>query len=188
MSTILAQPPAALHPKCATSLVDETPTTGAVSKVDTPPACTVQQQVEQLLEQLGQLKKASQQLETHTNTKINALLGLAKPKQQHLAEQMLCITQQLQVLVAQKPHWFKSRRSVRFFYGRLGYRHSSTIQPAKGKLAHDVVLALEDRGEHKAVVTQKKVNLQHLRSWGWERLQRVGMVRLHKERFWVETL
>ncbi len=183
MPQIHAYPASAPVGKEADSLPSLPNTTTAVEAMP----CSLHQQAEQLLQKIGCIKRENQQLERELQTRVQALAERAKAQKYHLQTQITRLTKQLEAMVEQKPEWFKHKRSVQFFYGRLGYRKSTAITPVQGQSMHDVLCALQKFHEHEAVITQKKVDLRVLHGWNQSRLRRVGAVRAHNDRFWVES-
>jgi len=145
-------------------------------------------QANQVLAEIGQLKRQIAAINAALNDDIDRAKAEAEQKIAPLASRMDAMENGLLAFAEyNKDELFPKQRSLDLTYGVIGYRRSKELGTMPKITWKQVLGKLKELGLSAGIRTKEDVDKEHLRTWPEERLALIGCRNIEKDSFWYEV-
>lgn len=146
-----------------------------------------QEEANEALKELGEIKRITTGIETQMNDDIALIKqGAAQEAAQHNSRRAALENGLLAFAEIKKDDIFKDKRSLKLDYGELGYCRSAELTPKKGATWKSILGRLKELAFSDAIRTKEEPDKDVMAQWPDERLSLVDVERRQKDTFWFE--
>ncbi len=145
------------------------------------------EEANQVLAELGQLKREIAEINAKMNDEIDRIKADAQALAAPLDSRMEALENGLLAFARyNKEELFTKARSKELVYGSIGYRRSHDLATMPKITWKQVLGKLEELGFEEGIRIRRDPNKETLRTWTEERLALIGCLIREKDTFWYE--